>query len=93
MKTLRERLANWIDFDGAAYELGVALGIFEQEWGGGVPGRDDPWHGTKGIFWSANPLGDALDQMLRQMVKAGVLEFDVQGLRYRWNPSYVGPVL
>ena len=81
---LSERLREWHDFDGAAYELGVVLGLFPKEFGvdGGL------WHGTKGIFWSNNPLGNALQASLQGLAKAGVLEYDEEGPRYRWNPAY-----
>lgn len=83
LMTLRDRLADWTDFDGAAYELGVVLGLFPKEFG--VDG--DLWHGTKGIFWSANPLGDALSEVLESLCRAGVLEKD-EDHRYRWNSAY-----
>lgn len=85
MRALRERLADWVDADGAAYELGVVIGVIPKEFGG-TPGTD-PWHGTKGIFWSANLLGDTLYRMLNQLSDAGVLEND-DNQRYRWNESY-----
>jgi hypothetical protein len=88
MKTLRERLADWHDFDGAAYELGVVLGLFPEF--GQEPGQD-PWHGTKGIFWSANPLGDVLNEMLHKLVEVGMLDFDDE--RFRWNPTCTVPNL
>lgn len=82
---LKIRLANWHDWDGAAYELGVCLGI----WGDyGAPLSEDPWHGLKHIFWTDNPLGNSLYNMLMNLVESGVLECKEDNLCFRWNPNY-----
>jgi hypothetical protein len=82
---LKIRLATWKDWDSAAYELGVCLGL----WGdAGAPLWEDPWHGLKHIFWTANPLGEALHNMLLELVTAGVLEAQEDKLSFRWNPNY-----
>lgn len=54
---LKERLAGWTDWDGAAYHLGACLGFWPDF---GAPPSHDPWHGVKGIMWSNNLLGNAL---------------------------------
>jgi hypothetical protein len=84
MQALKQRLTNWTDYDVAAYELGVVLGLLP-EFGG-----DDPWHGTKWMFWSANPLGEALHDFLVELSKIGVLQMNDDG--FRWNPDYSGPL-
>jgi hypothetical protein len=62
--TLADRLADWHHFDGAAFELGVALGMFQP----------DEWLRVKGIFWSDNPVGSALHDALLTLARAGILE-------------------
>ena len=62
--TLADRLAEWRDWDGAAFELGVVLGLFEE----------GDWLKNKGIVWSANPVGDVLHEILLTLTRAGLLE-------------------
>lgn len=84
-RRLKDRLAEWTDFDSAAYELGVLLGLWP-EW---VDLKGPcPWGGTKHIFWTANPLGEALHDALKCLVKAGVLEFNEEETRFRWNAAF-----
>lgn len=82
---LKVRLADWKDWDAAAYELGVVLGLWMDR---GAPLWEDPWHGLKYIFWTDNPLGLALHNMLIELVKAGVLEMQEENCSFRWNPNY-----
>lgn len=82
---LKVRLAKWRDWDGAAYELGVVLGLWMDY---GAPIGEDPWHGLKHIFWTDNPLGNALYNSLIELVNAGVLETQEDKLSFRWNPNY-----
>jgi hypothetical protein len=74
--TLADRLAEWHDWGGAAFELGVVLGPFE----------DGEWLKNKGVVWSANPVGDALSDMLLALTRAGVLERrDEPDVAFRWT--------
>lgn len=84
MKTLKERLTDWQDFDVAAYELGVVLGLFSEF--GAEPGKD-PWNGFKWILWSNNPIGYRLYEIIHQMTAVGMLLEDEEGRR-KWNPSF-----
>lgn len=85
MATLQERLRAWHDWDTAAYEVGACLGL----WGDfGAPPGEDAWLGTKSIFWTDNPLGNALHNFLLDLVKAGMLESKEEYLEFRWNPNY-----
>ena len=90
--SLREQLSDWQDWDGAGYELGKALGIFE---------RYD-WFKAKHLFWSRNPLGEGLHDCLEALVEAGVLIGDggIEGggesesaktacTRFKWNPEFI----
>jgi len=83
---LKKKLAQWHDWDGAAYELGIALGIFDAE--------KHPFQTkTKHVFWTNNPVGNALHDCLNRLVSAGVLERqepDSGDIQFRWNPSFEG---
>ena len=86
--SLKERLADWTDWDGAEYEIGVCLGFWPDF---GALYNHDHWHGVKGTIWSANPLGDALSSMLVALVEEGCLERrDEPDIQYRWNADYEG---
>jgi len=65
---LADDLGDWTDVDGAQYVLGRALGLF----------ADQTFVQVKWVFWANNPLGQALYDMLHDLVKAGVLEHRVE---------------
>jgi hypothetical protein len=76
---LREILADWRDYDDAAFRLGVLLGVFPS---------DQKFSAVKRMFWmDGYPLGDMLVDMLDRMVEAGVLLKDEEDVRYKWNPA------
>jgi len=88
--SLQERLADWVDWDGAIYTLGACLG-FWPEFGAppSAEGYHDPWHGVKGTIWSNNPLGNALAEFLEALVVEGCLERrEEPDIGFRWNPTY-----
>lgn len=62
---LAKGLDDWNYWDGAAYEVGRSLGIF---------GESETFLQVKGVFWTDNPMGNALHEILLQLVSAGVLE-------------------
>ncbi|WP_262282227.1 hypothetical protein [Micromonospora sp. MA102] len=75
---LGDDLAEWTDVDCAQYELGRSLGLFS--------GRS--FMQVKWVFWSNNPLGQALWDMLQALVKAGVLEYrDEPDHQFRWRTA------
>lgn len=76
---LRNSLGNWVDYDVAACHLAVSLGIVPSATG---------FCGKKWVFWSANPIGDRLHQMLLDLVELGVLENDEEECKFRWNPAF-----
>ncbi|MER6446118.1 hypothetical protein [Streptomyces venezuelae] len=78
---LSKKLADWTDSDGAAYEVGRALGIFAEH---------DGFTSLKWVFWSDNPVGRALHETLLQLVAAGVLEQDEDEDRFRWAGDIPG---
>ena len=80
--SLREALADWSDWDGAGYALGICLGLMPPE-----PG----WGRAKHVFWSNHDIGNMLYAMLDQLVTASVLEKrDEPDIQYRWNPAFRG---
>ena len=80
---LREYLREWRDVDIVQYELACILGIIDRE-------KYNFHVHTKHVFWSRHELGNALFFIIRELSRAGVLEFDEEELRVRWNPRYRG---
>lgn len=74
-------MADWTDWDVAAYILAQSLGII-------------PWDlnfqtDTKHVFWTSNVLGDELREMLDSMARIGFLEYrDEPDQQFRLNPDY-----
>ncbi|MFF4274247.1 hypothetical protein [Streptomyces sp. NPDC001536] len=62
---LSEGLAGWTDWDGAAFVAGRSLGIF---------GESETFAQVKWVFWTDDPMGNALHEVLLQLVAARVLE-------------------
>ena len=62
--SLADDLADWTDWDVAAYALGRALGLF----------READFLGVKQVFWTDNHLGVGLHDALLALVSAGVLD-------------------
>lgn len=63
--SLRQDLADWADWDAAAYRLGRSLGLFK-----GHDFQTDAKH----VFWTDSPLGNGLHDALLALVRAEVLE-------------------
>jgi len=85
MANLREQLANWMDEDCARHLLAVHLGIFPEG------PSEDPWdvfRENKWVYWTENPLGAALWEMMNHLVSIGAMEYDPEDLRFRWKPEY-----
>jgi hypothetical protein len=81
--TLKEALQNWTDFDGAMYELALCLGLMTPE--------VDTFASTKHVYWSDNPVGNALYATLDELTQYGVLEKrDEPDYQFRWNPDFRG---
>jgi hypothetical protein len=76
---LREALKDWTDVDGAQYDLAVCLGLMP-------PGT---WYDAKSIFWTNNPIGNTLYDILERLTALGVLERrDEPDLQFRWNSAF-----
>lgn len=79
-------------------------GFWRTGWGGlpavyraappamGLMGPDINFAGeAKPVFWSNHPVGEALYNILGELVGAGFLESrDEPDNQYRWNPAFVG---
>lgn len=83
MKSLKDRLNDWTDIDYVQFELAVCLGLMED---------DLELFRTKAkhIFWTDNKIGRALYCMLMDLVGAGILEYDKEEARFRWNQNFKG---
>lgn len=79
--TLKEKLADWVSWEGAEFELAVLLGLVE--------GGEESWLKNKGVFWTANPVSDTLSKTLQDLVKAGILEYRTDpDHEFRWNKDH-----
>ena len=77
---LQARLASWQDWDIAAFEIAVALGI--------LPFDVFLPEEAKHVFWRSNRLGDAVSEILTILVRIGALEHDEEEQRYRWHAGF-----
>lgn len=76
---LKDILADWRDYDDAAFRLGIFLGVFPS---------DQKFSSVKRKFRvDGYPLGDMLVDILDRMAEAGVLLKDEDDARYKWNPA------
>lgn len=62
---LSEDLADWTDWDGAAFLVGRVLGVFAST---------VAFTQVEYVFWTDNPSGNALHEVLTDLTAAGVLE-------------------
>jgi hypothetical protein len=69
----------WYDYDQAQCALVVALGLYEHA------GRT--FGPAKWVFWTDNPVGNALARFLDELVAGGVLERG-EDARLRIRPGY-----
>ncbi len=84
-QSLKVALADWVDADVATYYLACCLGLMRPE-----DGTLDGFRDAKWVFWSGNEVGDTLWQFMEALQKLGVLEFDEENIKWRWNPSFKG---
>lgn len=76
MTTLRDSLKNWVDIDGAQYELGKCLGII-----------DEDFQDAKHMLWSNHFIGNILFEILDFLEEKGLIKMrdhDDFGLQYKW---------
>ncbi|MFE5721980.1 hypothetical protein [Streptomyces erythrochromogenes] len=72
---LSESMADWVDWDQAAYLLGLSLGAITPE---------VPFSRSKRIFWEDNPAGRGLHAALLALVEGGLLESRDDDEQFRW---------
>ncbi|KOV21038.1 hypothetical protein ADK90_12710 [Streptomyces sp. XY413] len=72
---LSESMADWVDWDQAAYLLGLSLGAITPE---------VPFSRSKRIFWEDNPAGRGLHAALLALVEGGLLESRDNDEQFRW---------
>lgn len=76
--TLKDRLSDWTDWDGAEFEVAIILGLVEDS--------PESFIKNKALFWTASLKGSALGNILQELVKAGILEHRSEpDQQYRWN--------
>ena len=74
--TLAADLAEWTDWDYAAYRLGLCLGVLNGDFA----------TDKKGVLWSDNCLGNGLHDVLLKLAEAGVLERrEEPDEQFRWR--------
>ena len=82
-KNLKQALNHWQDIDCAQYHLAISLGLIESD----VPFATQVKH----VFWTDNPIGNMLGEILDTLTKAYVLQQrDEPDYQYRWNPDFRG---
>ena len=82
-QSLRESLAEWTDWDFAAFAVAQSLGLM----GPDVNSATEAKH----VFWSSNPVGVALHNILGDLVSAGILENRGEpDDQCRWIPAFLG---
>ncbi|MFF0754512.1 hypothetical protein [Streptomyces sp. NPDC004267] len=75
---LSEAMADWVEWDQAAYLLGVSVGALT---------ADVPFSKSKRIFWEADAAGQGLHAALLALVEAGLLEARNDDEEFRWVAS------
>lgn len=82
--TLKEKLKDWTDIDGAMYDVTVVLGLIDPE---ASPFATNAKH----VFWSNHPVGSLAHKLLDEMTSLGILEKrDEPDFQYRWNAAFKG---
>jgi hypothetical protein len=81
--SLREDLADWTDWDGAAHALAQSIGLMDRS----LSINTDAKH----LYWSDNPIGKALQAALESFTAAGFLERrEEPDIQFRWRAAFRG---
>jgi hypothetical protein len=81
-RTWRESLTEYRHIDDLQHELATMLGIVDDRLG---------MNDVKALYWTANPVGDALAKFLFALASAGVLEAHPEDeTMLRFHPSFRG---
>jgi hypothetical protein len=81
LHSLPEYLKEWQDFDVATYYVGCCLGVFP-------PPDQNGFHSVTHHLWATSEIGDTLSFLMQRLVTNGVLLYEEEGLRYRWNEEF-----
>ena len=79
---MKEYIKDWTDIDWAAYRLAISLGLITED----TKFQTDAKH----IFWTNNPVGNALYDTLYMFIDIGVIEINEDRDKVRWNKDFVG---
>ena len=81
--TLKDGLWDWTDIDGAQHLLSKSLGLMNDDVRFAME--------AKHVYWSNNPVRNALYDILMKLVEIEVLEYrDEPDHQFRWNGSFRG---
>lgn len=78
-ESLKEKLKDWTDIDGAAFQLGIVMGVFPP---------DQDFQKVKYVFWTNNEFGHLCVMTLRWLDKIGILVSRDGGEQYKWNTAF-----
>jgi hypothetical protein len=78
--SVRDELAEWAEWDEAGWSIAMHLGLLPP----GVSYQTEAKH----VFWTSNPLWDAIHDVLDAMVRVGALEYEPEEQRWRARPEY-----
>ena len=78
---IRKLFADWVEPEDAHYYLACLLGIM------GHDESQEAWMRVNSVFYTNNPVGNCLFDMLRQAVAGGMLETN-DDEQFRWNKSF-----
>ncbi|MDH6223614.1 MULTISPECIES: hypothetical protein [Streptomyces] len=78
---LSRTMADWVDWDQAAYLLSVSLGALSP---------DVPFSKSKSLFWTDGPVSRGLHAALLTLVEASLIESRDDDEQFRWAaPSFL----
>lgn len=81
METFIARIKDWTDYDVAMHLLALQIGIVDEDKGSFQ--SEYKW-----IYWSDNPYGNMLGDMLNKMIEVGVLLYDEEDQKVKYNPDF-----
>ena len=76
--SLRDLLRDWEDFDVTKYYIACSIGLVKYD------AEFREFRRLKHYFWTDSPSTEILNKILRELVNAGVLEFNPDEIMYRW---------
>ena len=82
MRTLRERLEDWVEVETAAFEVAVLLGLVRRD--------ADLFRGADRFVWADSDVGDTLLAIVGTLIDGGILEADdpEETTMVRFDPAF-----